>query len=322
VKLTVSEGRQLKQMAVKVLVQSPLTVEVGPLQGRPGKTQVAVQVGNRSAKAISGTLRMHLPGSWKALTPEIPIAGLQPQEVRPLLCKLEWSADWKPQETAQVELDFGADKRLTRALIPNQYAIHRAKNIKLDGKLNDWPPQTQLPAWMLGSTAGESNATVHLAWAKEGIYGAVAVHDSKVQVKDPTSFWAGDVLELFIDTADNKQPRRAVAGDHQFWLVPLVDASRVYLGRWKMKDEIPATRYDIPAIQGVATRTADGYVLEFLLPANQIENYHPEVGGRLGLNLNLTIQGKQLNREAYWPSPKASGATTHPERWGTLLLAE
>jgi hypothetical protein len=323
VKFIVSEGdRQIKRIPVKVLVQSPLTVEVGPLEGRPGKTQVTVQVGNRSAKALSGTLRMHLPGSWQALTPEIPIADLQPQEVRPLVCKFQWSADWKPQETAQIELDFGPGKRLTRALIPSQYAIHRARNIKLDGKLDDWPPETQLPAWMLGSTAGESNAAVHLAWAKEGIYGALAVHDSKLQVKDPTSFWAGDALELFLDTADNKQPRRAAAGDHQFWLVPLVDAGRVYLGRWKMKDEIPATRYDIPAVRGVAARTADGYVLEFLLPADQIENYHPEVGGRLGLNLNLTIQGKQSSREAYWPGSKASGATAHPERWGTLLLAE
>jgi hypothetical protein len=89
-----------------------------------------------------------------------------------------------------------------------------------------------------------------------------------------------------------------------------------------MKDEIPATRYDLPAIKGVATRTADGYVMEFLLPAEQIHNYHPEVGRRLGLNLNLTIQGQRLNREAYWPAPKNSGATTHPDRWGTVLLTE
>ena len=265
---------------------------------------------------------MRVPGSWKALTPEIPIAELKPQEVRSVICRFEWSADWKPQETARIELDFGADKRVTRPLIPNQYAIHRAKNIKIDGRLNDWGPETQLPAWMLGSSAaGDSAATIHLAWAKEGIYGAVVVHDSKLLVKDPTSFWAGDALELFLDAADSKQPRAAAAGDHHFWFVPLPDANRVYLGRWKMQNEIPATRYDIP-IQGVATRTADGYVMEFLLPAAQIQNYHPEVGGRLGLNLNLTIQGKQANREAYWPSPKKFGVTTNPDRWGTVLLVE
>jgi hypothetical protein len=175
---------------------------------------------------------------------------------------------------------------------------------------------------MLGSTVGQPRAEVHLAWAQEGLYGAVVVRDSKVQVQDPKSFWAGDALELFLDTADNKQPRSAVEGDHQFWLVPLPDANRVYLGQWKMNREIPATRYNIPSIRGAAMRTADGYAMEFLLPAGQIRNYHPQVGHRLGLNLNLTIQSKQLSREAYWPSAKKSGVNAHPERWGTVLLVE
>ena len=51
---------------------------------------------------------MRVPDSWKALTPEIPIAELKPQEVRPVVCKFQWSADWKPAETARIELDFGA----------------------------------------------------------------------------------------------------------------------------------------------------------------------------------------------------------------------
>jgi hypothetical protein len=321
VKLVVSEGEQVKRMNLKVFVQSPLTVDVSPMQGRPGKTQVTVEVGNRSSKPLSGMLRMRLPGSWKALTPEIPIAQLKPQEVRAVTCRFEWSAEWEPQETARIELDFGPDKRVTRPLIPNQFAIHRAKNIKIGGRLNDWGPETQIPDWMLGSSAGPSGAKVCLAWDKEGIYGAVVVHDSKLLVKDPTSFWAADALELFVDTADNKTPRAAAAGDHQFWLVPLPDANRVYLGRWKMQNEIPATRYDIP-IQGSATRTADGYIMEFLLPAAQLQNYRPEAGGRLGLNLNLTVQGKQANREAFWPSSKKSGTTKSPSRWGTAVLAE
>jgi hypothetical protein len=320
-KIIVSEGEELKRIPMKVFVRSPLSVEVSPIKGRPGKTQVTVEVGNHSSKAISGTLHLRLPASWKALDPDIQILDLRPQEVRPIDCKFQWDADWNPQETAQIELSFGADKRAMRPLIPNQYAIHRAKNIKLDGRLNDWGPAAQLPAWMLGCSAGKSGATVHLAWAKEGIYGAVAVNESKLLVKDPTSFWSGDAMELFVDTADNKKPRQPVAGDLHFWIVPLPDSNRVYLGQWKMQNEIPATRYDIP-IQGVAKRTADGYVMEFLLPAALIKDYRPEVGGRLGLNLNLTIQGKQSNREAFWPGPKKFGAPTNPDRWGTALLLE
>jgi hypothetical protein len=105
-------------------------------------------------------------------------------------------------------------------------------------------------------------------------------------------------------------------------MVPLPDAGGVYLGRWKMKDEIPATRYAIASVRGAARRTADGYTMEVLLPAEEIHGYHPEVGSRLGLNLNLTIQGGSSSREAYWPAPKRSGVNGRPERWGTVLLVE
>ena len=206
-------------------------------------------------------------------------------------------------------MDFGEDKRVTRPLIPNQYAIHRAKDIKIDGRLNDWGPETQLPGWMLGSTRGRlrRHGPSGLGQGRHLRRGRRA----RLQVAGQRPH------ELLGRGCPGTVPRhgrqqgapRAAAGDHHFWFVPLPDANRVYLGRWKMQSEIPATRYDIP-IQGVATRTADGYGMEFLLPAAQIQNYHPEVGSRLGLNLNLTIQGKQANREAYWPSPKKSGVTT------------
>ena len=250
--IVVSEGREIKRIPLKVLVQSPLTMQVSPMAGRPGKTRVTVTVGNHSAKRISGTMVLHIPASWRAITPEISITGLAPGETRPVACEFEWGTDWKPGESATVELDLGAGRKLSRPLIPCQNALHRARDITLDGRLDDWQPETRWPAWLLGSTAGDPNATAHLAWAPEGLYGAVEVHDSKLQVSDPGSFWAMDALELFLDTADSKQPRTAGKGDHQFWLLPLPDENRVYLGQWKMKDEIAATRFDLPTAKGAA----------------------------------------------------------------------
>ena len=52
VKIVVLEGEEVKRMTMKVFVQSPLTVQVSPVLGRPGKTQVTVEVGNHSGKAI------------------------------------------------------------------------------------------------------------------------------------------------------------------------------------------------------------------------------------------------------------------------------
>ena len=134
-------------------------------------------------------------------------------------------------------------------LIPNEYRIYPAGGIKLDGDLSDWPARTELPNWMLGSTADASGARIYLAWAKEGLYGAVEVHDSRAVAKDPKSFWAGDVLELFLDTRNNKQPRAYQPGDHQFWFCPAVDQNRVYVGQWKRGAEIAETQYDIKGVE-------------------------------------------------------------------------
>jgi hypothetical protein len=126
---------------------------------------------------------------------------------------------------------------------------------------------------------------------------------------------------MFLDTRDDKRPRTLEPGDHQFWFVPLVDQNRVYVGQWKRDNEIAATLSDIQGIQSSAKKTADGYVMEFLLPASAIKQYQPVAGSKIGVNLNLTIQGQKSNREVFWPQAKEWGVPTHPEGWGTLELA-
>ncbi len=75
------------------------------------------------------------------------------------------------------------------------------------------------------------------------------------------------MLEVFLDTRDKKTPRAYEPGDHQFWLAPLVEQKRVYLGQWKRDAEIPATMYDAPGIQSAVVKRGDGYVMECLIPA-------------------------------------------------------
>jgi hypothetical protein len=104
-------------------------------------------------------------------------------------------------------------------------------------------------------------------------------------------------------------------------VMPLVEQNRVYIGQWKRGTEIAETQYDIKGIQSAAKKTADGYVMEFLLPASAIQQFQPAAGSKIGINLNLGVQGTQSNREVYWPRQKESGAPAHPELWGTLELA-
>jgi hypothetical protein len=322
VRFTVSEGGPVKEMVLRVLVRPALAMEVAPLEGRPGPVTVAVRVANRSARPLDGVLRLRLPASWQADAAQTPVAGLKPGEVREVRCGLRWSADWKADETAMAEFDAGGGRTISRPIIPNRFRLHRAKDLVIDGRLDDWPAAARMPAWMLGSTSGEADARVCLAWAPEGLYGAVEVPAASLDRTDPRSFWSGNCLELFIDSRDRKGDRAYEPGDHQFWFVPLVDENRVYVGQWKRGGEIPETRYDIRGVRGAAIRKGDGYVMEFLLPTAEIQKFKPAAGGTIGLNLNLTIKGKEFPREVYWPAPKSVEIQARPGAWGSMELVE
>ncbi|MDQ3814523.1 MAG: NEW3 domain-containing protein, partial [Armatimonadota bacterium] len=262
---------------LRVQIQRPILMTVRGLQGEPGASDVTIRLANRSAQSLDGTLRFKLPASWSAATPEMKVA-LKPKESRDVQARVTWTPDWKAGESAVVEYRSDDGRAVQQPLIPSRLTVHHAPNLVMDGDLKEWPTQARLPAWVLGSTAGEANADVYLAWSEKGLHIGLEVRDSKVLTTDPRSFWLGDVLELFIDTRAKKTPRQFEPGDHQFWLVPQVDQKRVYVGQWKRGAEISETRYDVAGIQSAAVRRADGYALECLLPASVIQDFKPAPG--------------------------------------------
>jgi hypothetical protein len=323
VKFAISEASApIKEITLKVDLQPAIAMRVAPITGSPGETTLNIQLANSAATPRDGVLKLKLPASWKTSQPQIAVTALLPGEVREVPITFTWGIDFNAGESATVEFTDAGGKSIQRPLIPNEFSIHAASDISLNGDISNWPAYTEIPAWMLGSLVDETGARVHLAWAKEGIYAAVEVHDSKIVNHDPDSFWACDALEMFIDTAGNKSPRAFVPTDHQFWFVPQPEKNAVYAGRWKVGNEIPATESNLQGVKSIARRTADGYVMEFLLPAAVLDNYHPEIGAHLGLNLNLNICGQLGNREIFWPRSKSAGVQSQPQNWGPLTLVQ
>ncbi len=320
VRLAVSEGEPLIAIPLRVQIQRPIVMTVRGLKGEPGESDVNIRISNRSAQPLDGTLRFKLPASWNTTTPEIKVEALKPMEVRDVTAKVRWTPTWNAGEVAAVEYQSADGRGATQPLIPSRLTIYAAPNLVMDGDLKDWPAKNRLPDWVLGSTMGAANAAVYLAWSDKGLHVAVEAHDSKAQVPDPRSFWAGDVLELFVDTRDKKTPRAFDPGDHQFWLAPQIEQKRVYLGQWKRNAEIPETLYDLPNIQSASAKRGDGYVMECLIPAAMIKDFKPAAGAKLGLNLNLTVKGTPQDREVFWTQPK-SEAAAQPAAWGTVTLS-
>lgn len=319
VMLTVVEKETVKQIPIRVLIQPGVTIEAAPLRGSPGSTTLAVRLGNRSTRPVDGVLRLQLPKTWKAAVSETAIPGLKPDEVRQVDCGLAWSTQWAPDERAVAIFDLGGGRAVSANIAPAQLRLHRAGQIKIDGRGDEWPAEARLPDWVLGSSVPKGTA-VSLAWAPDGIYGLVEVADAELENPDPRSFWACNCLELFLDGRNDKRDRTFTTGDHQFWFVPLVTEGRVYAGQWKRGDETPETRYDLKAVRGVAATSGRGYTMEFRLPASEFKSLPLEGGRKIGLNLNLTIKTKDASREVFWPSSKASGAPGKPSLWGTVEL--
>lgn len=319
VRVVIAEKEPLDTLPIRVLTQRPLEMTVSALKGEPGDGEVVVRIRNRSARPLDGTLSFKLPSTWSTATPEMKVEALKPMEVREVRTRVHWTADWKAGESAAVTYKSTDGRSVQQPLAPGRLTIARAPDLVMDGTLKDWPAKARIPAWALGSTLGDADAALYLAWSPKGLYLAADVHDSKANAPDPRTFWAGDVLELFVDTHDSKTPRKYGQGDHQFWLTPQVDQKRVYVGQWKRGDEIPETRYDLPGIPSTVVRTGNGYVMECFLPAALLTGFKPAAGSRIGLNLNLSVKGAKQDREIFWSLPKSEGVD-QPANWATVLL--
>jgi hypothetical protein len=266
---------------------------------------------------------LQLPSTWQAPVSELPVADLKPGERRTLKLEITWSADWKNGESAFAVFTSSKGISLQAPIIPNRFPLKRAANLKIDGELGDWSKEMNLPDWMLGSSRGDANARLWLAWAPEGLYGAVEVKNSKGHVTNPREFWNCDALELYLSTDPAKKNNSFEKGDQQFWFVPLFGEKRVYAGQWKVKDEIPANIYDLPGLKSAVRRTADGYIMEFLLPASAFQHYSPQSGEEIGVTVSLSVNGLDgSTREVFWPRKKDLSVHTLPLSWGRMKLTE
>lgn len=314
--------KQIKVMPLSAFIRPGAIIAAPALKGAPGKTEINVVITNQGLNKLKNAkLKLELPDTWKAELSEFVLPQIDPNAKYEQKIALEWSNSWNPNQSALLRLVGENDLDISAPIIPSEYRLLRAKdNLKIDGDLSDWQPEAEMPQWMLGRKINDAEGRLFFAWSPDGLYGAVEVKSSKLINKSPSWFWACDALELFIDTKNDKSQRTFVEGDHQFWFVPLPDENRVYVGQWKRGSELSANREDIKNIKSSAKRKGEGYVMEFLLPASEMKLFKAEAGVKIGLNLNLTVFGKPMQDEIFWPNSKDSGLCFQPPHFGTLEL--
>lgn len=309
-------GRPIKRIEQQVHIGPALEMTVGRLDPQSKSKQLKIEITNHADQPYAGQLTFDLPSTWKTTARQINFPAVAPGETVTQSVDFTWSDTWGGQESAKVTLAPAVGRPQTLPIVPPVLKIPSGSSFTIDGDLSDWADVDPIPSWVIECDAPDQAATLYLAWSPQGLYLAGRVDDSKLQVADPKSFWGGDVLEVFIDTANHKKYRPFTPGDHQFFLVPQVKENRMYVGQWKRGEEIEATRYDITGINSAAIATDTGYVFEVLLPASEMQGYQAGEGNPLGITFKLTVKGHTANRTLAWPDSKGLANQNH---WGTVI---
>ncbi|MEK7414842.1 MAG: sugar-binding protein, partial [Planctomycetota bacterium] len=201
--------------------------------------------------------------------------------------------------------------------LPGEFAI--------DGGVEKWK---DIPAISLNPEKGKdaSPQTVQIGWRNDGLFCRYTVCDPNRRMDKNTAdyFWVADVVEVWVDSLNAKQKYRSLHTGQQFWIWPdgAKDNPNMIGGESVCQKRNAAWfRRDIPkgALPRVTTMTANGYCMEFQLPARMIQDADLAPGRIVGFNtvLSVGIPGTDW----YWSAGSEVGTFRQPDTWGDLLLA-
>ena len=196
--------------------------------------------------------------------------------------------------------------------VENPVAVRPApRALALDGRLADWRGVAPLPA----PYEDEPSGSLRLAWQAGGLHGALAVKDARIGVR-PDAPWAGDALELFLER-DAAGAGAITPAAVQIILTPAADPSAGdgprSCGVWCSREGDPAGA----RAEAVWRPTADGYVMEFHIPAEGLAPAKAEPRAMIGFHYSWNDDGRPVEQ---FFCDKDSGGFRTPARWGRIRL--
>jgi hypothetical protein len=178
--------------------------------------------------------------------------------------------------------------------------------IIVDGKTADWAGVPPLPT--------PEGYPFQLSWRDEGIYGLVTSHDDNIQI-NPTQHWLADGMQMFIEK-DFARSHDHTANSVDIALWPNTTAGPGPCGLSVYSHALGQNLW--PAIQTAWAPTADGYVMEFHLPADFLKPAVMTPGTLIGFTALLRTTGVEATATA--PQDLGPDSYLHPDEWGAIRL--
>ncbi len=206
-------------------------------------------------------------------------------------------------------------------------------NVKLDGKVGDWPDATvahaDTAAQLKVKTDGapwegpqDLSATIRAAWDSEKLYLVMHVKDDKIAATNGSDLYNGDCVEIFfdMDIASNKEFCRA--DNYQFLFRPACGGKEMAV----RGNRGGGSKCDTSAIVSKSSTTDSGYECMIAIPWNTLQNangepFKPAVGKVLGFDFAIDDNDgkfKQRKSQLVWSSE--SDAYANPRNYGVIIL--
>ncbi|MBN2583253.1 MAG: metallophosphoesterase [Planctomycetes bacterium] len=235
-----------------------------------------------------------------------------------------WMGLFEPELTLRVRLARGGDSceqdnvpvlieatNLRQLVpVPADVSVPRApRDIAVDGQPNDWQGVPLL------ETPSGPNRFLRLAWSEKGLLGCATVRDGGIATnRDKPAEGDGLELDFEMDT------HRRLSVRHESRVLTMVLMPR---GDGKAGAADVKIGHAGSGKQGIVARcspTSDGYVLEFLIPADVLSPAKMAAGGKLGFHFVLRDGGRDV--EHFVDTSRVHLDRTIPFFWGTLRLVE
>jgi len=192
----------------------------------------------------------------------------------------------------------------------NPAQVGSMKNkVTVDGKADKWKAIKALPSVSAKKSAG----AMKLAWREEGLYGFITIKDAKIDV-DVDNPWTKDCVEIWLET---DFARAGTMSDNSFQIAfaptpPAFDGKCVVL--------VPQGSMDPAAITAIAKKNADGYTIEFFIPAKELKPAKMAKDTKMGFTYSIDDEGKAI--EQFFGDKQVDAGYSTPSSWGAIAFGK
>jgi hypothetical protein len=162
-----------------------------------------------------------------------------------------------------------------------------------DGKIEEWDDALQIYMTNPKVNGNDASGQTYMNWDEKNLYIAVAMRDNEMLNTRPLNkIYQQDSIELFISTEPRENNPGYGPNDYQFMITPTSMLNKPL--RVKITDREAGKMADVAGDRFFATKTNDGWNIEFAIPWSEMPGFTPKNDSKIAQVIVVKNSGTSL----------------------------